>query len=75
MDTAAKRALYDTVEGDEKLAAALDDAVRSSKRDDWRGHPMKERAVRRGLAHVLAEASVEYDVDELLEIVKAQDEY
>jgi len=75
MNTAAKRALYDTVGGDEALAVALDEAIRDSKRDDWRGHPMKERAVRRSLAQVVAEASGRYDVDELLEIVKAQHEY
>lgn len=75
MDTAAKRALYDTMDGDEVMAQALDDAVHSSKRDDWRGHPMKERAVWRGLANVVEETAGDYDIDALLEIVRAQDEY
>ncbi len=75
IDAPAKRALYDNLDGDEQLALAVDDAVRAAKRDDWRGHAMKERAVLKATAAVLAEHRGEYDIEGIFEIVKAQDEY
>lgn len=43
LDTNAKRALYDNLGQDEALVLALDQAIRSTKKDDWRGNPIKKR--------------------------------
>ena len=72
--TAAQRALYDNVEGDEGLALALDRAVQEARLDSWRGHQMKERKVRRAIERTLG-SSANGDVDAILELIKRQDEY
>ncbi len=73
VDNGAKRALYDFGLPDAGLVTVLDEAVRHSKPDDWVGNDLKERRVRRALAQVLPPG---YDrLDELMELVKARDEY
>jgi len=75
VDSPARRALYDNLGSDEQLALAVDQAVRQVKRDDWRGHAMKERAVLLATAAVLGEERGGYDLAEVFDIVKAQDDY
>ena len=83
----AQRALFDNVVGiglqeDDKarraeIALVLDETIRSVRRDDWRGHTLKEREVRRAIEKVvlteLGDNAV--DIDALFELVKNQDEY
>ncbi|HDL89635.1 MAG TPA: hypothetical protein ENG14_01885 [Thermodesulforhabdus norvegica] len=61
VDTRAERAL------------ALDQAIRSIKKDDWRGNKFKEREVRSAIRSVLGDNSEL--VDRIFEIVKNQREY
>jgi type I restriction enzyme R subunit len=71
-DTRAKRALYDNLNGDAELSLALDHTVRTIKKDNWRGHPMKEREVRNAITKVLPSTC---DVDAIFELIKSQHEY
>ena len=61
----------------ERVAVALDEVILNSREDDWRGHRLKERKVKRAMGRVIAEDFGDYtvDVDALFEIVKNQGEY
>ena len=83
ISSAALRSLFDNL-GDapaelrEEGALALDNAIRSVKKDDWRGHKIKQLEVRRAIEEFVAgEKFADYavDVDVLFEIVTQQDEY
>jgi type I restriction enzyme R subunit len=65
MNTLGKRALYDNLRRDEGLALAVDEAVRSSRQDDWRGNSFKVKKVRNAIRAVLeaAEAPIEDTLD------------
>ena len=87
--TQAQRALFDNIvpavsgllETDNarraQIALTLDETIRSVRRDDWRGHTLKAREVRRAIEKVvlseLGDNAV--DIDALFELVKNQDEY
>jgi hypothetical protein len=73
MDTPAKRALYDNLDGDENVAVRIDTAVRHTRKDDWRGNRFKEREVFRAVHEELGE--YETRADEIFEIFKSQREY
>ena len=61
----AQRALFDNIVSDvsglyetdnarrAQIALALDETIRSVRRDDWRGHTLKEREVRRAIEKVV----------------------
>ena len=57
----------------ETITLALDDAICSVKKADWRGHKFKEREVRNAIKSVLGDH--EGLVEEFFEIVKAQHDY
>jgi len=71
LDSDAKRSLYDNLNRDETLALALDNEIRNTKKDDWRGNKIKEREVR----YVIANHLPEDKVDEIFELVKKQRDY
>ena len=72
-DNGAKRALFDFGLPTEDLAITVDHAVMTTKPDNWIGDRMKERRVRLAVARVLPD---DYDrLDELMELLKARDEY
>ncbi|MCL5996394.1 MAG: type I restriction endonuclease subunit R [Chloroflexi bacterium] len=72
LDTRARRALYDNLDGDEQLAVTLDDDIRATKKDSWRGNKIKEREVRYVIRrHVRDEAEIE----RIFELVKNQSDY
>jgi len=48
----AQRSLYDNLNQDADLSLRLDAAIRSVKKDGWRGHPFKEKEVRRAIAQI-----------------------
>jgi len=71
----ARRALYDFFIPELNLAIEVDRAVRHSKPDSWVGNGIKEKKVKRAVAKVLPEDFDTVRLDELLELVKARDEY
>jgi len=91
LNTPAKRALFDNLEGDEPLALAVDEAVRASRQDDWRSNQFKIKKVLNAVRAVLANHQPgEPDQDSyaglpskagaghaeiVLELIKNQDEY
>lgn len=72
LDTKAKQALYDNLAQDEALALKLDEAIRRNKLDGWRDNSLKQRKLR-----IVVNEYVEdpQQVMELMEIIKAQNEY
>jgi hypothetical protein len=73
MNTRAKRALYDNLDRNEELATRIDTAVRYTKKDGWVGKKFKEREVANAIREELGEYNVR--LDEVIELVKKQDEY
>jgi type I restriction enzyme R subunit len=73
MNTPAKRALYDNLGKDEAVAIAVDDAVRTSKQDDWRSNPIKIKKVKLAIKAVVN--GDESLAEQVLELVKKQNEY
>jgi type I restriction enzyme R subunit len=71
MDSSGKRSLYDNLGKDEKLALAVHGAV-SHAQDGWRGNPFKIKMVRNAIKAVLPD---DQRLDEILELVKNQNEY
>ena len=70
--TPGRRALYDNLGQDEAAAMAVDDAIRSTAQNGWRGNKMKERMLQRKLFEVL---SAEEVVSSIIEIIRSHDEY
>lgn len=72
-NTGARRALVDFALPSEDFALAIDQAIMSSKPDNWVGNTMKEKRVKRALRQVLPAG---YDrLGELFDLVKARHEY
>jgi type I restriction enzyme R subunit len=73
LNTPAKRALYDNLGKDETLAPAVDATVRSKAQDGWRSNPFKVKALRNAVKAALNDDDAR--ADEVLELVKNQNEY
>lgn len=73
MDTNPKRAFYDNFGKDEWLATKIDSAIRYTKKADWVGDRFKEREI----ANAVREETAGYEVDiqDVMELAKAQKEY
>ncbi|MFF4312292.1 type I restriction endonuclease subunit R [Streptomyces sp. NPDC001507] len=69
----ARRALIDFFDQAPELAAVVDTTILHTKPDSWVGNAMKEKKVRRALAQALP-ANFNR-LDELLELLKARNEY
>ncbi len=72
LNSSGKRMLYDNLDNDEQRALNVDTAIQSKKKDGWRGNIMKVREVRNAIHEVLHDENL---TNEILEIVKRQDEY
>ena len=72
MNTKAKRALFDNLNKDEKLASELDAVIHKTKKDDWRGNKMKEKEVKNAIKKLIAD---EQELERIFELVKNQHEY
>ncbi|AFZ45145.1 type I site-specific deoxyribonuclease, HsdR family [Halothece sp. PCC 7418] len=72
LDTAAKRALYDNLDQDEALALAIDQAIKTTKKDGWRGNRIKERQVRRAIKQHIDN---EDTLNRIFELAKKQNDY
>ncbi|MCF7814401.1 MAG: type I restriction endonuclease subunit R [Candidatus Cloacimonetes bacterium] len=68
----ALRSLYDNLNQNEDLAIKLDESIRASIRDNWRGNPIKERAVKYAVKKMLPDVEL---ANKLYNIVKEQAEY
>ena len=72
LDTNAKRTLYDNLAQNEELARQLDQSIRQTKKDGWRGNKIKEREVKYAISEHLLEES---EVDRIFTIVRNQSDY
>ena len=72
LDTPAKRALYNNLNQNEGLALQIDDAVRKTRPDAWRGVQAKEQTIKAALYGVLEDVA---EVERIFLIIKAQGEY
>lgn len=72
ISNAARRALYDNLDGNEKLAVAIDNEIRKKKPDGWRGNRIKERVIINAIKKHINDKEM---VRQIFEIVKNQDEY
>lgn len=72
LKTPALRALYNNLDKNETLAIACDQAIRYSRKADWKGNLQKEMEVKGALFKVLND---EREVERIFPIVKEQSEY
>ena len=71
--SSARRALYDNLGHDEDLAVKVDQAIRESKKDDWRGNIFKRKEVKIAIKKALGDR-VDL-LDEIYELAENQNEY
>ena len=72
LNTPGKRALYNNLGQDEELALRVDEAVKASRPDSWRGVQSREQLIKAALYRVLADFA---EVERVFLIIKAQKEY
>ena len=77
IDTKPKQALYDNLEKNKELSIVMDEQVRYTKDDDWRGTHIKRRKVEIAIRKVLKDFGItdEAEVNRIFEIVSNQREY
>jgi len=77
INTAAKRALFDNLERNEKLANELDQKILTTKKDGWKENVQKSKAVKNAIAEVLKAHGIEDEskVNRIFELVKNQKDY
>jgi type I restriction enzyme R subunit len=71
INTKAKQALFDNLDENEELANKVDETIKLTKEDGTWGNMMKERKLKIAIKKVVGEAKV----DEIMELIKHQDEY
>jgi len=69
----AKQALYDNLNQDEELVNKIDEVIKTTKEDGTWGNMMKERKLRIAIKKTLVKQVDK--LDEIMEIIKNQDEY
>jgi type I restriction enzyme R subunit len=72
LDTPGKRALYNNLGQNEDLALRIDEFIKKSRPDSWRGVQARERVIKAALYEVLKDVA---EVERIFLIVKAQREY
>lgn len=77
VDTKPKQALYDNLGQNENLCVVMDQQVRYTKDDNWRGTHIKRRKVEIEIRKVLKEFGItdESEVSRIFELVSNQREY
>lgn len=78
IDTRAKKALFDQLDGDAALAESLNDTILSTRQHGWRTNRIKRKKVENAVAQVLEDSDsvVEKAIAaKLMELIEAQDEY
>ncbi|MDQ3005751.1 MAG: HsdR family type I site-specific deoxyribonuclease, partial [Chloroflexota bacterium] len=72
LNTTAKRALYDNLGKNEELAIALNRDILATRKDDWRGHVIKEREVFYTIQRYIPD---EAEAERVFELVRNQSDY
>lgn len=72
LNSKAKRALFDNLNRDEKLAIVLDTEILRTKKDDWRGNKIKEREVKNVIKKILGD---DEEAEKVFALVKNQSDY
>jgi len=72
LNTPGKRALYNNLNQDEELALRIDEAVKKTRPDGWRGIHAREQVIKAALNGVLQDVT---GVERIFLIIKAQKEY
>jgi len=72
LNTPGKRALYNNLNENEELALKIDETVKKTRPDGWRGYQPKENTIKAALLPLLGN---EAEVERIFLIVKAQKEY
>ena len=65
-----KRALYNNLEKNEALALKIDETVKRTRPDDWRGDQAREHVIKAALYDILGD---EAEVERIFLIIKAAD--
>jgi type I restriction enzyme R subunit len=72
LNTPGKRALFNNLNQNEELALRIDETVKKTRPDDWRGVQPKERVIKAALYGVLQDVA---EVERIFLIIRAQKEY
>jgi type I restriction enzyme R subunit len=72
VNTPGRRALYNNLKQDRDVALKIDQAVKLTRPDGWRGIQAKEQVIKRALYDVLQDFT---EVERIFLIVKQQREY
>ncbi len=76
LNTAAKRALFDNLGGNEELAKELDEKILRTRKDGWRDNQQKTKAVKYVIEETLDKFRVsEPNTEYILNLVRNQREY
>ena len=77
INTNAKRALYDNLNNNEDLAVEIDECIRKSKQDGWRGNLIKERKIIFAVKDAMEKngKSSDREVEKIIQLAKNQREY
>jgi len=75
INTAAKAALYDNLGNDADLSIKVDDAVRTSRKHDWKNSRIKVKEVRNAIKKALLGTEFEGQIETILNIVREQSDY
>lgn len=67
LNTKAKRALFDNLDRNEKLALQIDAAIMSVKKDDWRGNKQKEREIKIAIAELIEDEELAAQIFNIVE--------
>ena len=73
--TAAQAALYDNLGNDVELALKVDNAIMTSKQDNWKNNPIKTKIVRIAIRDALEGSDFEDILDDILNIAREQSDY
>ncbi|MFZ5948426.1 MAG: type I restriction endonuclease subunit R [Stygiobacter sp.] len=72
IQTNAQIALYNNLNKDEELALKIDEAVRKTKKADFRGNPQKENEIKAAIYAILKDKN---EVERIFAIIKQQNDY
>lgn len=72
IQTNAQIALYNNLNKDEELALKIDEAVRKTKKADFRGNPQKENEIKAAIYAILKDKN---EVERIFAIIKKQNDY
>ena len=77
INTNAKIALYDNLDNKKELAIEINEAIKHSKQDGWRGNRIKEKQVKIAIRKALKKFDIddESELENIFQLAKNQNEY